>query len=356
MKQNLEQEVRELWSKASHPFTSDEIEIFFDEQFDAEATTAVRHDGKLVACGQWSERKMTFVGLPVAVGLIQGIMVDPKLKPAERSASVAELLAEIHRQQFARGVMYSVVIPTDTKQRQWLESQGYMTASHRLTVESKIPEGFVADTRTEVKPAEEWGKELWLYYAQHGGMHDYELKLSEGDFFAMLARHDARGGHVLVARRHGKIVGLALAQCEGKPLKSGKASEKQFRINIKYVLATDANVLHTMQQCALALEPHCRQLVMEGGCPAKGFKGAQPFAMMRTICMEKFLTFVANTLPGLQLVATIDGDNDLPQNNATYRLRDGRCYVSPFLNESRMTSGGIPAMLLSGQPVQIPFA
>lgn len=354
MKQNLEQEVRELWSKANHTFTSDEIEIFFDEQFDAEATSAVRQDGKLVACGQWSERKMTFVGQPITVGLIQGVMVDPKLKPAERAARLAELLAEMHRQQYERGVMLSVIVPADAKQRQWFESQSYMNASHRLTVESKTPEGFVPDVRTEVSLAEEWGKDLWLYYAQHGGMHDYELKLSEGDFFAMLARHDARGGHVLVARRHNKIVGLALAQCEGKPLKNGKASEKQFRINIKYVLATDANVLYTMQQYALALEPHCRQLVMEGGCPAKGFKGARPFAMMRTICMEKFLTLVANTLPGLQLVATIDGDTDLPQNNATYRLRDGRCYVSPFLNETRMTAGGIPAMLLSGQPVQIP--
>lgn len=355
MKHNLENEVRQLWDKLPGAFSNDEIEIFFDEQFDAEATVAVRQDGKLVACGQWGERKMTFVGQPISVGLVQGLMADASLKPAERAARLAEVLAQILRQQQERGVMCSIVLPTDAKQRQWLESLGYMTASHRLTAESKLPEDFTPDARIEVKEAVEWGRELWVYYAQHGGLHDFEMKLSESDFFAMLARHDALGGQVLVARRHGKIVGIALALREGKPLKNGKPSEKNFRMNFKYVLATDATVLYTMQHAALALAPDCKQLVMVGGCPAKGFKGAVPLAMMRGVCMEKFLSFVANCLPGLQLVATIDSDEQLPENNATYRLRDGRCYVSPFLTENRMTPGGIPAMLLAGQPVQIPI-
>lgn len=353
--QNLEKEVRQLWANAHHSFTDDEIEIFFDELFDAEATVAVRRNGRIVACGQWGERKMTFVGQSFSIGYVFGLMVDASLKPADRSACLAEVLAEIHRQQYFRGMMCSLILPLDSKQRQWLEQHDYMIASHRLTAEVRLPENFTPDVRIEVTEAEEWGRDLWLYYVQHGGKHDFELSLAESDFFAMIARHDAHGGQVYVARRHGKIVGLALARREGKPLKNGKISEKQFRMNFNYVLATDATVLSHLQASALASAPDCKHLVMVGGCPAKGFKGAEPQAMMRSVCVEKFLYFVAKCLPGLQLTATIEADSDLPDNIGTYRLRDGHCYVSPFLTENRMTPGSIPAMLLAGQPVQVPF-
>lgn len=351
---NLEQEVRTLWRKSLTAVSEDEMEIYFDEVFDADATAYVEANGKLLACGQWQEHKMTFVGRPISVGVITGLIVDSALKTAERSSHLAHVLTELHRLQYERGVMYSIISPADNKQRQWLEKQGYMTASHQLTAETHLPEGYVADSKIEVTEAMEWGRELWVFYTQHGGLHDFELKLSEGDFFAMIALHDLNGGSLLVARRHNKLVGIALVQREGKPLKNGKPSEKQFRMNVKYVLASDENVLYALQHKALQLAPDCKQLVMTGGCPAKGFKGAAPQMMMRAIDAERFLKFVAEQLPGLQLVVGIANDADIPANNKGYRLRDGRCYTSTDLGDSIVAPGGIPAMLLSGQPVQIP--
>lgn len=351
---NLEQEVRALWQKSRTSISEDEMEIYFDELFDADGTAFVRDNGKLLACGQWQEHKMSFVSQPVSVGLISGLVADPQLKPAERAAMLERVLADLHRRQFAKGIMYSIIIPYDAKQRQWLEKQGYMTASHLLTAETRLPEGFSDDGRTVVTEAIEWTRDLWIFYTQHGGLHEFELKLTENDFFAMIARHDSRGGHVLVARRHGKIVGLTLAQREGKPLKNGKPSEKQFRMNLKFILATDEHVLYTLQQKALEMAPDCKQLVMTGGCPAKGFKGARSHAMMRIISAEKFLKHVAERLPGLQLVVGITSDKDLPINNQGYRLRDGHCFTSTEPGDSIVTPGGIPTMLLAGQPVQIP--
>lgn len=364
MTHNLERELKTLWQKSHPTMSQDEIDIYFDEMFDAANTVSIVEDGHILAAGQWQEHKMTFVGTPINVGLISGLTVDPQLKPADRDARLAEVLRQLHQRQHERGIMYSIVIPNflpsiggagGSHRRQWLEAQGYMTTSHQLAAETKVPADFQPDPRILVAEAEEWGRELWIFYAQHGGLHDFELRLSESDFFAMIARHDLRGGHVLVARRHGKIVGLALALREGKPLKNGKRSEKQFRMNFRYVLAADPNVLYTMVQHALALAPDCKQFVMTGGCPAKGFKGAEPHAMMRVIDAQKFLRFVAERLPGLQLSVGINSDADLPVNNAGYRLRDGRLYVSDDLGSSIVPPGGIPAMLLSGQPVQVPM-
>lgn len=354
MKQNLESEVRALWQQSCPTMSTDQLDIYFDEIFDAGACAPVYADGRLVACGQWQEHKMTFVGRPISVGVITGLVVNSSLKPAERALHLQHVLRQLHRRQYERGIMYSIIFPADAKQRQYLEKQGYVTASHKLTVETHLPEGYASESRIEVTEAVEWGRELWVFYTQHGGLHDFELKLSEGDFFAMIACHDLNGGSILVARRHNKIVGIALVQREGKPLKNGKASGKQFRMNVKYVLATDEQVLYAMQHKALTLAPDCKQLVMTGGCPAKGFKGATPQTLMRAIDAERFLKFVAEQLPGLQLVVGVSSDEDIPENNKGYRLRDGRCFTSTDLGDSIVTPGGIPAMLFSGQPVQIP--
>lgn len=355
MKQNLETEVRALWQQAYNPLCQDEQDVFFDELFDAKATTVVRDSASLaVAAAQWSEHKMTFVGQPISVGLISGLTVSDALKPAARTEKAAQLLNEIHHQQYKCGMMLSLIAPADKAQRTWLESQGYMTVTHQLSVETRVPEDFVADARIIVTEADEWGRDLWIYYAQHAGGHDFELRLTEPDFFALLAFNDLRDGHLLVARRHGKICGLALAQREGKPLKSGKPSSKQFRMNIKYILASDAQVFYSLQQYAATLASDCKQVVITGGCPAKGFKGAVPSVMMRAIDVERFLKFVAAQLPGLQLTVGIDTDTAIPENNRSYRLRDGRCYVSDDPASSMVSPGGIPAMLLAGQPVQIP--
>lgn len=357
MKKIIETEIRELWQRAYNPISEEEQDIFFDEIFDATHTVVVRDandSDRIIACGQWGERKMTFVAQPISVAVVEGVVVDATLKPARRSEALAQLFAQLHRQMFEAGVMYSIFFPVDKNQRMWMEKHGYMTTCHHVAAEAHLPEGFAPDARLVVTEAEEWGRDLWIYYAQHAGGHNFELKLSEGDFYSMIAHHDLDEGRVLVCRRHGKICGIALVRREGKPLKSGKSSEKQFRANIRYILASDEASLYHLYHAAQSLYDDCKQVVITGGCPAKGFRGAVPTAMMRAINVERFLKFVAERLPGLQLAISVESDTDLPENVGSYRLRDGRCYVGSEFSESTVTPGGIPAMLLAGQPVQMP--
>lgn len=355
MKSNIEQEVRTLWRNAKPHLTDDELDIYFDEIFDPAATTIIRHtDGTPIAAAQWREHKMTFVSQPISVALIDGLVIAPTLKPTQRREALQNLLAHIHPAMHARGMMYSIIIPADDKERQWLADLGYANVANRLVADTRIPDPAALDPRVTVEEPDQWTHELWIYYAQHGGQHDFELKLNEHDFFALIARHDAAGGRLLVARRHGRIVGFALVKREGKPLKSGKPSTKQFRMNIRFILASDEHVLFTIEHAALTDAPDCKQLVMTGCCPSKGFKSAEPHAMARVIDAERFLTFVAGRLPGLQLSVTIADDADIPANARTYRLRDGRCYVNTTMQESPVGVGGIPAMFLAGQPVLVP--
>lgn len=348
-----EQEVRALWQASRQHASDDELDIFFEEIFSPADTVTVRDAlGQLTAAAQWSMRKMTFVGTPVNVGVVSGLVAAGR--GDDRSNRLAEVLQEVHRKMYAQGVMYSVIVPNDEKERQWLADHGYTTSTYRIVADSKIPADSMTDEKTTIEVAEEWGHDLWIFYAQHGGQHDFELKLAENEFFAMIAHHDAEGGSILVARRRGRIVGFALVSREGKPLKSGKPSAKQFRVNLKFILAADERILYAIEQQALALAPDCKQVVITGCCPAKGFKGATPHAMTRVIDAERFLSFVAQRLPGLQLVTTVNGDDAIEANNRTFRLRDGRCYTSTMPAESSVAPGGVTAMFLSGQPVLVP--
>lgn len=355
MKSTNEQELRALMQSSRPQHTTDTLGIYFDEIYDPAATTIHRDaQGTPIAAGQWTEHKMTFVSTPISVALIDSLAATNTLKAPQRKQALESILTTLHQQMHTRGMMYSIIIPADDKERQFLADHGYANISNRLVADTRIPEADDLDPRVTVEEPDEWAHELWIYYAQHGGQHDFELKLRETDFFALIARHDLAGGRLLVARRHGRIVGFALIQREGKPLKSGKPSTKQYRMNIKFILASDESVLYTIEHAALTLAPDCRQLVMTGCCPSKGFKRAQPHAMGRVIDAERFLTFVAGRLPGLQLSVTIAEDNDIPANVRTFRLRDGRCYTNTTSQESPVSVGGIPAMFLAGQPVLVP--
>lgn len=349
----MEQEIRALWHLAYPKTETDEMDVFFDEIFAPDATFVARKDKDMVACAQWQERKMMFVGQTLNIGVVRGLLVSPEMKAAERNAKIGEVLQQIHRNQYEKGVHFSLIVPRDAKERQCLEQFGYITATYRLTADVKMPPFFAPDEKVKVTEEMEWGRDLWLFYAQNGGIHEMEMKMTEEDFYALLEMHDLAGGSVYAARRHNKVVGIALARREGKPLKSGKPSTKQFRMNVSYILASDESVLRNLHYYILE-RGKCSQIVMTGGCPAKGFANVQPYAMVRAINAEKFLTTVARRLPGLQLVVCLDGDKDIPENNVHYRLRDGRCFVNTTVADSVVGPGGIPAMLLSGQPVLIP--
>ena len=94
---------------------------------------------------------------------------------------------------------------------------------------------------------------------------------------------------------------------------------------------------------------------MVGGCPARGFKGAEPYAMARIINVEKFLTFIGRLYPGLQLHVGIQNDHDIPENNGFYQLIDGRLHITDQKPDSITTPGGLAAVFLAAQPVLMPM-
>ena len=355
MPSELQYELRELWKK-HRPKTSDEIlDAYFNEVYNPAELSIMRNaSGEMTACCQMLLRKMTLCNRNISIGIIAATAICPSLKAAERTQAARNALTLLHQRMAQKGALISIAFPKDSEERKTLEACGYAMASHIIEADPNTPEAGNAMPDVSIQEETEWGNDLWNFYNRNGGRHDFEVKMSEGDFFALIAQNDAAGGSLIVARRKKNIVGLALMRREGKPLKNGKASTKNFRVRIPFILALQEDGFFDLIRHAKIAYPDCKQTLVSTACPPKAFEGSRPYAMVRAIQAEKFMTEMARQMPGLQLEIAIANDDDLPENNGGYRIIKGRCHRHTQTPESTTTPGGVPALFMVGRPAVIP--
>lgn len=348
--EQLQTQTRQLWQLCFPNDSEDFLDIYFTDRYSTERNVTQRRDAQVIAATQVLPFRFNFAGKAIKAGYISGLCTHPDHRGKGLGSKV---LHDAHRKMYAEGQLISFLIPGNDKLRKWYEKQNhgaYWTATHRLTVDVTPKNDFRPDLHLDILAEEEWGRDLWQYYNTFGGRHDYELKLDEAAFFAAIETHDLSGGKVVVARRRGKIVGFCLAIREGKPLKSGKASTKNFRGLIRYMITTDEHTMRHLQYRAMQLLD-VKEMAMQGGCPGKGFEQSRPYAMARIINVEAFLRFVGRIYPGLQLHVGIDGDLDIPENNGYYQLMDGQLTITDQRPDNIITPGGLAALFLGAQPV-----
>lgn len=346
----LREQTRQLWQTCFPSDSSDFLDLYFTERYTTERNVTQRHNAQVIAATQVLPFRFHFAGKAIPVGYISGLCTHPDHR---KKGLASKVLHDAHRKMYNEGQLISFLIPGQEKLRHWYESEkhgAYWTATHRLTVNVTPPADFRPDLYLNIMAEEEWGRELWTYYNTFGGRHDYEMKLDETAFFAAIQTHDLSGGKVIVARRRGKIVGFCLVIREGKPLKSGKPSTKNFRGLIRYMITTDEHTMRQLQHRAMQLLD-VKELSMQGGCPGKGFANSRPYAMARIINVEAFLRFIGRVYPGLQLHVGIDGDLDIPENNGYYQLMNGQLTITDERPDNIITPGGLAALFLGAQPV-----
>lgn len=353
-KEEIKAQVRGLW-RTCFPKDSEEfLDIYFEDRYSDDVTVTVRENARVVAATQVLPFRFNFAGSAMPVGYISGLCTDPEYR---KKGYAGKILHDAHRKLFAEGGVLSLLIPGDEKLREFYQGEqngAYWTSTHQLTVDVAPPAEFKPDLRIDVMPEYEWGRDLWIYYNTFGGRHAFEIKHNEDSFFAAIQTHDLEDGLVLVARKRGKILGFCLVVKEGKPLKSGKLSTKNFRGHIRFMLTTDERIMHQLQYRAMELL-EVKDLVMTGGAPCKGFKTSRPYVMARVINVEKFLTHVARIHTGLQLHIGVQNDLHIPENNGYYLIENGKVRITDAVPPSIVTPGGLAALFLGSQPVFTPM-
>lgn len=352
--ENIKQQTRALWETAFPKATPEFLELYFQRRYADERNVTVRRDGRVIASAQVLPYKFLFGGKAVSAGFIDGLCTTEGEK--EHSLE-AQTLREAHRQMFQRGQLLSFFVPRDEKQRKAFEKDNigsYWTATHRLLVPFDVPEDYRPDLYLDILPETTWGRELWTFYNTFGGRHDYEIRHDRDSLETAITQHLQQGGQLFVARRRGKIVGFCLAIRQPKILKSGKPSKKDFYGHIRFMLTTDQNVVyHFRHRIGQLLD--VEEVAVVGGCPGQGFNESKPYAMARVVDVLGFLNFLGRVHPGLQLTVGVENDEDIPENNGYYELFEGEVRILEHRPDNVLTAGGLAALLLGSQPVQLPL-
>ncbi len=352
--ENLREQTRGLWHRCFPTDSEEFLDLYFEHRYTHERNVCTVRENRVAGALQVLPFVFRFAGAPISVGYISGLCTDPDCrKTGIASALLREALVKLR----GEGALLSLLIPGNEKLRRWYEREehgNYRTVAHRLEVDVTPAVAVKADPNLDILAETESESELWHYYHTFGGRHDYEVKLDEAAFRTALRTHRLEGGQIVVARRRRKVVGFALALREGELLKSGKRSTKHFHAKVRFLLTTAQDTMRQLHR-RIAQLFGVQQVVQQGGCPAHGFKDAQPYAMARVVDVRAFLTFIVQVFPGLQLSFGVEGDQDFPENNGYYEVQNGTWRILHEPPSTMVTPGDLAALFLSAQPVLLPM-
>lgn len=330
-------QTRHLWSTCFGD-PEDFMDIYFSEKYTDDVNVACEAEGKIVAAAQILPYRMKLFGQTAHVGYLSGLATLPE---ARGKGYAAKVLHKVHRRLYKEGAPLSFLIPGNDGLRHFYEDYrhgAYWTASYRK--EETLAATFPPSEGITVCEPDEWGTDLFVFYKKATAHIPCMLHPSEGDFFAALAACDLEGGHVLVARRKLRIVGLCLAV----PGSGGRCAIRELK-------AATPDAENTL---LLAARRACGADEAFHHAPVAGTDaGAAPYAMARVTHVEKFFKMVLHAYPELEMHIGIDGDFDIPENNGYYLLRGGKCTLTEDVPADIITPGGLAALFLSAIPTHI---
>lgn len=330
-------QTRRLWATCFGD-SEDFMDIYFSEKYTDDVNVACEADGKIVAAAQLLPYRMKLFGQTARVGYLSGLATLPE---ARGKGHAAKVLRKAHRRLYKEGAVLSYLIPGNNGLRRFYEDcrhGAYWTAAYRK--EEVLSATSPADESIAIDEPDEWGTDLFVFYKKATAHIPCMLHPSEGDFFAALSVCDLEGGHVLVARRKLRIVGLCLAV----PGSDGCCAIRELK-------ATDPD---TEDALLLAAQRACGAEKAYHHAPRPGTEeGAAPYAMARVTHVEKFFKMVLHAYPELEMHIGIDGDLDIPENNGYYLLRGGKCTLTEDVPADIITPGGLAALFLSAIPTHI---
>lgn len=335
----IEKQTRQLW-QASFPQDSSEfLDIYFHDKYTPERNIYRLHEGNIVSAAQLIPYNMNFYNVCVHTGYISGLSTAPEFRGR---GYASDIIHEAHQRLYHQGAVLSFLIPGDESLRAHYMHPvhgAYGNATFRLPVQLRP-----ADTDTasncKISIEEEWGVELYVFYKRQAQKFDFILLPSESDFFAAVELCDLEGGHIFVARRGRKIVGICMA-----------VKKEDQTVQLRDIIVNSPEVQNEMIS-AVCQHYQVEEVHDMGACPG-ALRYAQPYAMARVIDVPRFFRTILHDNPGLELTIGVAGDLSIPENNGTYMIREGQVLLIDAVAEQIVTPGELAAMFLSAQPTVV---
>lgn len=337
--EEIKRQTRALWRKVFQD-SEDFMDLYFEEKYTDDSNIFFRHDGQIFSAAQAFPYRFQMGGHVLPSIYISGLMTDPVYR---NQGLAAQVMHYAHRRAFERGVIFSFLIPAKDQLRDFYRHNihgNYEDATARKVVKIK-PTGIDA-AGIDVEEAEEYGREVFVFFQKSLRNYAVALTPSERDFFAAVADAELDGGGLVIARRKQKIVGLAVYV--PAPRKT---------VFLRHILAESEAAQEAL---ALYFEERFGKSRAKTYEPEKFTeKGADPYAMARVINAEKFLSIVAAHHPDEVFEIGLEGDEQIPENNGYYRLEGGKVRLIEERPNVVLLPGPFAAAFLREHPVLMPL-
>lgn len=300
------EQVKSLW-RLCFGDTEAFIEMYFRLRYNNDVNIALQSGEEVIAALQMLPYPMTFCGEEVPVSYVSGACTHPDF----RSRGVMrELLSQSFAAMYRNEVMFSALIPAEPWLFDYYSRSGYAPVFQRL--EQPVPV-FTLTSKSAVDIAVEqttaYQEEVYLYLADKLAQRPCYLQHTAGDFKIVLEDLALIGDSLFVARRDGRVVGVAIAYRYGT------------HTVVNELLADNEQIKRELlHQVRKADESETLTLFLPVSAGSEG----RPFGMARIINAPRVLQLYAATHPeetwNIELT-----DEQLSVNNGYYYIGKGKC-------------------------------
>ena len=295
-------ETRHLWENSfADPRAF--IDLYFREKYRTERNEGILRDGHVVSALQKLPYPMTYGGRMLPASYISGACTDERYR---RRGLMGELLAQTHRTMYAENAVFSFLIPATAELFTYYAKYGY-TPCFRFGWHTETPE-MSSDKCLETAVVEHPHEEEYLAYLRDK-MQERPMCVQHplSDLRAVVDDMRMAGDTMWEVRRDTLLVGLAICRVEadGVLLRECVYDDEATRAALVSAIAahhrrTEVDVLDTTGH------------------------EVDYFGMARVIHVEAMLTAYAVLHPEAILTLNVT-DEQLPTNNACYRMAHGQC-------------------------------
>jgi len=332
-------QTRRLWAECFGD-TDAFMDIYFSAKYTDRANLRRLEGGRVTAAAQLLPYRMNLFGEAVRVGYVSGLCTRPGLRG---KGYATQILREAHRRLRDEGAVLSFLIPGEPGLRDFYGQPrhgAYRTVAYRREI--PIRPGTDSDDALRLAEAAEEEPDLYAFYRRSMACAPLTLLPSASDFRAAQAVCGTEGGCVLTARRETLLSGFCMV-----------AREADGRCFVRELQTADPAARTALLRAAArtcGVEKLYRRIPV-----AATDLPAAPYAMARVVSVPRFLAAVVRAHPGLNMHLGIGGDLDLPENNGSYLLRDGRCTPTTVPPPEVLTPGALAARFLCPHPVGLPL-
>lgn len=303
----MKEKVKALW-KLCFEDSDEFIDMYFRLRYSDEINIAIESEGQVISALQMIPYPMTFCGHTVRTSYISGACTHPDFRG---KSIMRELLLQAFTRMSHNGILFSTLIPAEPWLFDYYERMGYAPVFLYSIDKITVPERTLSK-EVKVSCVSEYQEEVYRYLSRKLSDRPCYVQHTQEDFQTIMGDLSVNNGMLLITHQENGISGIAILYQDDEYLvihelfAENKEAENSLLCYIKH---------HADGKSVIRLSP------------SDNNRPEHRLGMARIIHAKEVLQLYAVAFPKDEMRLKLS-DEQLPENNGYYYLREGACIFS----------------------------